>query len=120
MLEVDNLDTDLGAYFTLFFIMAMVGNLLENRVDQWFLLSMVIRVYWIDGQIFVIFVRILEILLIQLMARCFYNLLGKKHQFDPKLNNCQKQNFRIKPSVHKYKSQCPYKKKMVKDNDYFL
>jgi len=45
MLEVDNLDTDLGAYFTLFFIMAMVGNLLENRVDQWFLLSMVIRVY---------------------------------------------------------------------------
>ena len=57
MLDVCNLDINLGGYFILFsiFIMVDVGNFLENIID---LMVMMIRVCRIDGRIFFYVVRI--------------------------------------------------------------
>ena len=58
--------------------MAMTGNLLENKVDQWFLLSMVIRVYRIDGLMFSTFVRILEIFFATIDGQMFLEFIREK------------------------------------------
>ena len=54
MVEVGNLDTCLGGYFSMF-IMTEVGNLIEMITN---LMIIMIRVVHIDGQMFLIFVRI--------------------------------------------------------------
>ena len=54
MAEVGNLDTCLGGYFSMF-IMTEVGNLIEMIIN---LMTIMIRVVQMDGQMFFIFVRI--------------------------------------------------------------
>ena len=55
MAELGNLDTYLAGYFSLFFIVAEVGNLLEKITD---LMAILIRVVKWMTRCFLIFVRI--------------------------------------------------------------
>ena len=57
MTEVGNLDICLGGYFSMF-IMTEVGNLIEMIIN---LMTIMIRVVQMDGQMFLIFVRISKI-----------------------------------------------------------
>jgi hypothetical protein len=96
--------------------MAMAGNLLENKVDQWFLLSMVIRVYRIDGQMFSIFVRILEIFFATIDGQMFLEFIREKkeHHFDPKLNYCRKRTLGLSRQSTNAKVNVHTRKKKVK------